>query len=144
MGQVGKWAIVYKYFDVLEGQQLEAVLKAQHIPVMNILHQDTAFDGIFTFAIGAGILKVREDFFEQAKQVVAEFEREQREIAKQEPESTRVDEKRTVTAIKKRLNKKYISVAIISILAIFSAIVVFNIGQTYYFKNHPNPSKASF
>ena len=71
-----KWVTVYKFYDVLLGQQLEKILKENNIPVSIISRQDSAYDGIFKSSIGEGILQVKDDYVKEAEQIIAEFEKE--------------------------------------------------------------------
>ena len=71
-----KWVTIYKFYDVLLGQQLEKILKENNIPVSIISRQDSAYDGIFKSSIGEGILQVKDDYAKEAKQIIAEFEKE--------------------------------------------------------------------
>ena len=80
-----QWITIYKYFDTLEGRELEATLQDNNIPVVNISRKDTAYDGAFKASLGEGELKVREDFIEYAKNIVADFESRRKELAEKEP-----------------------------------------------------------
>ena len=71
-----KWVTVYKFYDVLLGQQLEKILKEHNIPVSIISRQDSAYDGISKSSIGEGILQVKDDYVKEAKQIIAEFKKE--------------------------------------------------------------------
>ena len=71
-----KWVTIYKFYDVLLGQQLEKILKENNMPVSIISRHDSAYDGIFISSIGEGILQVKDDYVKEAKQIIAEFEKE--------------------------------------------------------------------
>jgi tetratricopeptide (TPR) repeat protein len=136
-----KWITVYKYFDVLEGQRLEGALKKQNIPVMNISRQDSAFDGIFGSAIGAGVLRVREDFLEQAKEIIALFEAEQRELGRQSHETWVSYERKNSISTRKIFSRRF-SFALAGIFVILFITIAFGLGKKYYYKYHPNSAKS--
>jgi len=71
-----KWVKVYTIFDDLEAPQLEAILKENDIPVDVFYYQATSVYSIFQPSIGKGEIRVREDYLEEAKKIIAEFKQE--------------------------------------------------------------------
>jgi len=71
-----KWIKVYTIFDDLEAPQLEAILKENDIPVDVFYYQATSVYSIFQPSIGKGEIRVREDYLEEAKKIIAEFKQE--------------------------------------------------------------------
>jgi len=71
-----KWVRVYKFFESLQGEELEAILKENNIPARIISRSDSAFDGIFRPSIGEGIIEVVQDCVEQAKGIIADYEKQ--------------------------------------------------------------------
>ncbi len=71
-----KWVTVYKIYDVLAGQRLEKILRENNIPVNIISRRDSAYNGALTMSIGEGVVQVREDYVQEAKQIIAEFNKE--------------------------------------------------------------------
>lgn len=78
-----KWVTIYKFYDALEAQELEAVFNENSIPHKIISREDSAFDGLFKPSIGSGILQVREDHVEQSKGIISEYERRKKEATNQ-------------------------------------------------------------
>ncbi len=68
-----KWINVYTIFDDLEAPQLEAILKENNIPVDVFYYQATSVFSVFQPSIGKGEIRVREDYVEEAKKLIAEF-----------------------------------------------------------------------
>jgi len=68
-----KWIKIYTIFDDLEAPQLEAILKENNIPVDVFYYQATSVYSIFQPSIGKGEIRVREDYVEEAKKIIAEF-----------------------------------------------------------------------
>ena len=79
------WITIHNFFDILEAQQLEQILKEHNIPVAIISRQDSAFDGLFKSSIGEGVLQVRKDCVKEAKKILADFKK----IRKQKDENTK-------------------------------------------------------
>ena len=71
------WVTVYTFFDDLQAPQLEAILKENNIPVDVFYYQATSVFSIFQPSIGKGEIRVREDYVEVAKKIIAEFNGEQ-------------------------------------------------------------------
>lgn len=67
------WISVYKYFNIIEGQELESLLKENAIPCLNIAHQDTTYPGLFKPEHGEGEIRVPKNYAAQAEQVVNDF-----------------------------------------------------------------------
>ena len=72
-----EWVNIYTFFDDLEAPQLEAILKENNIPVDVFYYQAISVYSIFQPSIGKGEIRVREDYAEEAKKLVAEFKGEQ-------------------------------------------------------------------
>ena len=68
-----EWVTVYTFFDDLEAPRLELILKENNIPVDVFYYQATSVFSIFQPSIGKGEIKVREDYLEEAKKIIAEF-----------------------------------------------------------------------
>jgi len=68
-----KWVVVHEFFDILEAQRLEAVLRENNLPVNVIFRGDSVFSGVFKPALGEGVIMVREDCAEEARKVIEEF-----------------------------------------------------------------------
>jgi len=68
-----EWINIYTIFDELEGPQLEAMLKENNIPVDVFYYQATSVFSIFQPTIGKGVIRVREDYVEEAMKLIAEF-----------------------------------------------------------------------
>jgi len=71
-----EWINVYTIFDDLEAPQLEAILKENNIPVDVFYYQATSVFSVFQPSIGKGEIRVREDYVEEAKKLIAEFKGE--------------------------------------------------------------------
>ena len=71
-----KWVRVYKFFDSLQAEELETILKENNIPVKVISRYDSAFNGIFKPSIGEGVIEVMQDYLEQAKIIIADYEKQ--------------------------------------------------------------------
>lgn len=138
-----KWITVYKYFDVLEGQRLGEVLKAENILFKNISRHDSAFDGVFVATIGAGVIQVREDYIETARKIVSDFEKEQKKLlreAKKESSSS----KPSLINVKAIFENKYLRISVASTLFICLLAAGVRVGRVYYFKYHPDLEKAKY
>ena len=72
-----EWVNIYTFFDDLEAPRLEAILKENNIPVDVFYYQATSVYSIFQPSIGKGEIRVREDYAEEAKKLIAEFKGEQ-------------------------------------------------------------------
>jgi len=72
-----EWVNIYTFFDDLEAPQIEAILKENNIPVDVFCYQATSVYSIFQPSIGKGEIRVREDYVEEAKKLIAEFKGEQ-------------------------------------------------------------------
>ena len=68
-----EWINIYTIFDELEGPQLEAMLKENNIPVDVFYYQATSVFSIFQPTIGKGVIRVREDYVEEAMELIVEF-----------------------------------------------------------------------
>ncbi len=140
-----EWVTIYKYFDIFEEQKLEEVLKARNIVFKNISRHDSAFDGIFAATIGAGVIQVREDFVEQAKKIVIDFERDNKKLLKESKEETNSYNKFSfVTMVKKLYGGRYFRITTMVVLIILLSLVGFRSGRVQYYKNKPDFKKAEF
>jgi len=144
MKEIKKWVTVCKIFDTIEGQKLEAILNEHNIPVIIIPRQDSAFDGIFKSSIGEALLQVREDYVEEAKKIVVDFEKKKKTLSKEEKKEFKPLEKPFITKIKELHNNKFVKIGIITILIISAVIISITSGRIYYFKNHPDLEKAKY
>lgn len=70
-----KWIRVYKFFDSLQGEELEQILKDNNIPVRLISRYDSVFDSIFRPQNGEGIIEIMQSFIEQAQRIIADYEK---------------------------------------------------------------------
>jgi len=68
-----EWINIYTIFDELEGPRLEAMLKENNIPVDVFYYQATSVFSIFQPTIGKGVIRVREDYVEEAMELIVEF-----------------------------------------------------------------------
>ncbi len=69
------WVAVYRFSDNLAGHTLEVMLKERNIPSAVVSLYDSAYDGLLNKApYGAGVIKVREDYVEEARKIIADFE----------------------------------------------------------------------
>ncbi len=82
-----KWVRVYKFFEGLQGEELGAILKENNISARIISRSDSAFDGIFKPSIGEGIIEVMEDYVEQAKRIIADYEKQKGQQSRLEDNS---------------------------------------------------------
>jgi len=71
-----KWVVIHEFFNILEAQRLEAVLRENNLPVNVIFREDSAFAGVFKPALGEGVIMVREDCAEEARKVIEDFNKE--------------------------------------------------------------------
>ena len=67
------WIKVYTFFEDLEAPQLEAILKENNIPVDVFYYQATSVYSVFQPLVGKGEIRVREDYVEEAKKIIAAF-----------------------------------------------------------------------
>ena len=69
-----KWIKVYRIDDPVKAKLLESLLKENHIPidVYTYLDPDVIRSGI---SLGKGVIRVREDYVEQAKKIIDDFEK---------------------------------------------------------------------
>jgi hypothetical protein len=69
-----KWVAVYRFEDTLVGDILVAMLKEHNIPSVVISNQDSVYCGLFSKSIKQGVIEVREDYAEEARKIIADFE----------------------------------------------------------------------
>ena len=75
----GKWITVYKFYDVLEAQELDALFKQSSIPARIISRQDSAFGVLLKAWIGLGVFQVKENDVNESKKIISEFEKDRKQ-----------------------------------------------------------------
>jgi len=124
-----KWITIYTYYDIFEVQELEFILKENHIPIKIISREDTAFDGIFKSEIGQGVFQVREDFVDTAKKIIEQYTTEKQKQPKEtEPERIAAKKER-MKYYKEKYKNQYLTLNTIAIIVLIAivALVIWNI-----------------
>lgn len=121
-----KWVTIYTFYDILEGKELEAILKDNSILAKLISRQDSAFDGVFKQSVGEGIIQVREESVTKANEIINDFKKHREEIAKAAEEESKVFKDRAYKEVHDKNKNLYSSIKIIFIilligLAVFAA-----------------------
>ncbi len=84
-----RWVKVYTFYEIFEQQTLEELLQKNGISAQCISRDDSAYDGLFKASIGLGIIRVPQEFAEEAKEIIASFEKEKQVLNKEVYEDTK-------------------------------------------------------
>lgn len=117
-----KWINIYTFFDILEGGELESILKENNIPANLISRQDSAFDEIFKHSYGEGIIQVREDDVKKAKKIADDFKKRREAITKATKEESRKYKAEIRTGVGQKNKSLYSTITIISIIILVGLI----------------------
>lgn len=118
-----KWVMIYTFFDILEGKELESLLKGNNIPTNLISRQDSAFDGLFKHSIGEGIIQVREDYVIKAKTIVDDFKKNREQITKTTGEESKAYKAKIYKRVWQKSKRLYSIIPIIMLVGLVIFII---------------------